>query len=581
MPGHARCFTDYWPDTMLKGYPNYVDVTNPKTIENLKKLLDEMIPLFDGPDIHIGTDEYRVGDRPDLHEAFRKFINTMNAHIRSKGKNCRIWSGFEHMKGTTEIDPTVIIDMWETDDAMGQIDKGHKIINSNHGRTYIVPGARYYGISRQGIYQTWEPYMVSGDPAKNPAKDNPNLLGGKLNVWCDHGPTGYTQQEIAGLTLPGLQAFAEKLWGTKGSASYADFTERIATTMPIPGVTVLDRIPSSGADGVVLDLPGEQTLASADAVIPLPLAKADRADLEYPWTLSLDVFPTTASTTRGVILSSDLAEICAGSNTGAKQEIVTKFADGTERRGSIDTTGVGTVRAAGARVGKDAFSTYLAHDVSKFSGRVLPLDRWTHISVVGSEGRNVIYIDGEKVFESNNQMLCPLRQLGSTTGNSFIGKLRKIKVVNRALTPKEIGRAAGLDIPDNLAAGAKVTATASDSDHGFTPEKIADEDPATRWSSGPTSAEQSVTLDLQQPVVFNTVAIAWETAVPTTYRVEISEDGEQWKQVFTGEAAPGKTVAVFPAVTAKHVRIAMSKPETGWGYSIYEIEVMNAKAKAK
>lgn len=581
MPGHARCFTDYWPDTMLKGYPNYVDVTNPKTIENLKKLLDEMIPLFDGPDIHIGTDEYRVGDRPDLHEAFRQFINTMNAHIRSKGKNCRIWSGFEHMKGTTQIDLTVIIDMWETDDAKGQIALGHSIINSNHGRTYIVPGCHYYGISRSGIYQSWEPWMVSGDKSKNPAKGDPKLLGGKLNVWSDHGPTGYDQQEIADLTLPGLQAFAEKLWGTKGSPTYEDFTKRVALTMPIPGVTVLDRLPATGANGVVLDLPGEQVLASADATIPLPLAKAERADLEYPWTLSMEVYPTAASTTRGVLLSSDLAEICAGSNTGEKKEVVTEFADGTKRRGGIDTTGLGTVRAAGARVGKDPFSTYLAHDVSKFSGHVLQPNRWTHISIVGSEGRNTIYIDGEKVFETNNQMLCPLRQLGSTTGNSFIGKLRKIKVVNRALTPKEIGRAAGLDIPDNLAAHANATATASDSEHGFTPGNLTDESPATRWSSGPTSADQSVTLDLGKQVDFNTVAITWETAVPTTYRVEASDDGEKWWPIFSGEQlVPRKSTTPFPANKARYLRVTMASPTTAWGYSIYEIEVMNAKQPA-
>jgi len=386
MPGHARCFTNYWPETMLKGYPNYVDVTNPKTIENLKRLLDEMIPLFDAPDIHIGTDEYRVGDRPDLHEAFRRFINTMNAHVRSRGKNCRIWSGFEHMKGSTAIDPTVIIDMWETDDAKGQIAKGHQVINSNHGRTYIVPGCHYYGISCPAIYQGWEPWMVSGDNAKNPAPDDPGLLGGKLHVWCDQGPTGYTHQEIAALTLPGIHAFAEKLWGTKGSVDYPEFTRRTAVTLPVPAVVVLDRLPAKDAGGVVLDLPGEQTLADATSLIPLPMASAERGDLESPWTLSVEVFPTAASANRGVILSSDLAEICGGSQAGGTTEVVTEFADGTKRRGSINTVGVGAVRAAGALQGGDPFSAYLAHDVSRFSGRTLEPNQWSALCVVGTAG---------------------------------------------------------------------------------------------------------------------------------------------------------------------------------------------------
>jgi hexosaminidase len=207
MPGHARAFTDYWPDLLIPGESkSYLDVTNPKTIERMKALLDELIPVFDAPDFHIGTDEYRIGGSPErkteLHEAFRKFINTMNAHIRSKGKNTRIWSGFEHMKGTTDIEGTVIIDMWETDDAKGQIARGHAVINSNHGRTYIVPGAHYYGVSNPGIYNSWEPWMVSGDATKNPTPDDPKLLGGKLHVWNDQGPTGYTQTEIAWLTRP-------------------------------------------------------------------------------------------------------------------------------------------------------------------------------------------------------------------------------------------------------------------------------------------------------------------------------------------------------------------------------------------
>ena len=92
MPGHSRVFTDYWPDLRLAhNSPSYLDVTNPQTIVRLKKLLDEMIPLFDAPDFHIGTDEYRVGgsveEQTRLHEAFRGFINTMNAHIRATARH--------------------------------------------------------------------------------------------------------------------------------------------------------------------------------------------------------------------------------------------------------------------------------------------------------------------------------------------------------------------------------------------------------------------------------------------------------------------------------------------------------------
>ncbi|RYD64600.1 MAG: hypothetical protein EOP83_09345 [Verrucomicrobiaceae bacterium] len=581
MPGHARCFTNYWPEITLKGYPDYMDVTNPKSIELMKKLLDEMIPLFDAPDFHIGTDEYRVsGPRKDeLHEGFRQFINTMNAHVRSRGKNCRIWSGFEHMGGTTQIDPTVIIDMWETDDAKGQIEKGHSIINSNHGRTYLVPGAHYYGISRSGIYQGWEPWMVSGDMTKNPTKDEPKLLGGKLHVWFDQGPTGWTLTEVGENTLTGIHAFSEKLWGTKGSPDYKAFTERTAKTLPVPAVTLLDRI-GGGKNGVLLDLPHEVTLKNESSVIPLPLAKAERADLEWPWTLTMEVRRTADTKGRGVILSSDLAEICA--NYSRQEEISVTDPNGQTSKKKLSFQGVSTLRAAGIREGDGTpGKSRVAHDTAKSSGKLLPLNQWVSLTVVGEPDRNSIWLNGEKIAESPNQLVCPLRQLGGGAGESFIGSIRKLRVVNRVLTPKEIGRVAGLDIPDNLATGAKASATVSDTAYGFTPELAIDDDPKSRWSSGPTQAPQSLALDLGKAVAFNTVAIDWEAAVPGEYEIEVSNDGNAWKSVFTGEAKPGRTIASFSNTTARHVRLAMSKPRTQWGYSIHNVEVLSMKTSGK
>jgi hypothetical protein len=203
------------------------------------------------------------------------------------------------------------------------------------------------------------------------------------------------------------------------------------------------------------------------------------------------------------------------------------------------------------------------------------------LTVVGEPGRNTMWLNGEKIGESGNQLVCPLRQLGGGAGESFVGSIRKLRVINRVLTPKEIGRAAGLDIPDNQAAKAKVTATASDTAHAFTPELATDEDPKSRWSSGPTQAPQSLAIDLGRNATFNTVAIDWENATPGEYHVEVSADGEKWKDVFTGKAEPGRTTARFANATGRHVRIVMSKPTTGWGYSIHEVEVLAMKAPAK
>ncbi|MFD0894407.1 family 20 glycosylhydrolase [Luteolibacter ambystomatis] len=580
MPGHSRCFTNFWPDLALPGKPDYMDVTNPKTVERMKELLDEMIPLFDAPDFHIGTDEYRVEGskerKAELHEAFRKFINTMNAHVRSRGKNMRIWSGFENMGGTTAIDPSITIDMWETNDAKSQIAAGHKVINSSDGTTYIVPGAHYYGVSNGGVYQNWQPWRISGDPSKNPGEGDPGLLGGKLHVWNDQGPTGYTMTEIASLTFPSIQAFSEKMWGTKGSTSYAAFQKRAALIAPVPGVQVFDRIPAKGPEGLVLDLPGERTLDSVDARQPLAFQGRARADLEYPWTLTMEIRKTADTERRGVILSSGLAEICADYSRTENRK--SKGTDDKEITTKETLKGIGIVRAAGTP-GADPASSFIVGDVSRVYGPSPAKDKWVKVAVVGDERKTTVFLDGVKVGESNNQMLCPLALLGSPNGNSFVGTVRNLKVFNRACSAKEIGRAAGLDMPDNLAAGAAVSASVSDDEHDFTPDKAVDGSSSSRWSSGPTGSSQWLAVDLGSGKEFNAIDIAWEAARPGQAEVEVSQDGKDWKPVAAAHVEGDRTRIGFQAVQARHVRIVMKEPVTSWGYSIFELEVMKRTGK--
>ena len=438
MPGHARCLLNYWPEL---GNPKLnassLDVSNPKTAATMKALLEEMIPLFDAPDFHIGTDEYRMAgltkeEREKFGEDFRKFINEMNAFVRSKGKNCRIWSGFEQMPGTTLPDPTVVVDMWVTRDAKALIDQGHKVINSSDASTYLVPGAHYYGVSNAGAYDSWEPWRIGGDAARNPSKDDPHLLGGKLHIWMDQGPAGYTMAEIADAAFPSLQVFAEKLWGTKGSSKFVEFQQCATRTAPVPGVAVFDRMTVADKDGLALDIAGEQSLSDTNATLALPLATAPRADLECPWTLTMDIRKTAETGQRGVILSSDLVEIC--SDFSRDEEKTTKGADGKETKTKVTRHGVGLVRAAGA-FGKDPLDSIKSDQTSRVYSEPLPLDKWVTLTVVGQRGKTVVYLDGKKTGESNNQMVCPLRWLGSQTGHSFVGQIRNLKVYDREISP--------------------------------------------------------------------------------------------------------------------------------------------------
>lgn len=71
-----------------------------------------------------------------------------------------------------------------------------------------------------------------------------------------------------------------------------------------------------------------KTLKSAEEVIDLPWAIAPQADLEFPWILEMEGMKTAETGNRGVILSSDLVEICSDfSLTGTTK---TKGPDGKD-----------------------------------------------------------------------------------------------------------------------------------------------------------------------------------------------------------------------------------------------------------
>ncbi len=175
-------------------------------------------------------------------------------------------------------------------------------------------------------------------------------------------------------------------------------------------------------------------------------------------------------------------------------------------------------------------------------------------------------------------MLCPLATLGSRTSHSLVGSVKDLSVYDRAASREEIARTISLDIPDNLAAHCPVTASVSDAANGFTPEKMTDEDAQTRWSSGVTNAEQWAVIDLGKVQNINSVAIRWETAFPREYRIAVSSDGRDWKEVFTGAGQAGLTEASFASVPARQIKILMTKPATSWGYSIFETEAYFRKA---
>ncbi|GAA5494875.1 hypothetical protein Rhal01_01040 [Rubritalea halochordaticola] len=430
-PGHSLAFTAYRPDLAHPGIDRegfglaYLDIRSEESRRFIEKLFDEVAPLFDSKEFHIGTDEYRLNlikdkkERDALGEDFRLYINHFNKYLKEKhGKTVRIWSGYEHMPGTTEPEKDVIIDMWVTGDAKNKTKAGYKVINSSHNFTYIVPGAPYYGVNNPGIYENWTPLKFMNKPEGILEEGEKNLLGAKLHVWNDFGPTGYTWNEIARLSVPSMAAFGEKMWGVKGAENYGEFVKYADSLAgAAPAVKLLSR--DAGEKDLVWSLEKQQEMIGNSSVN----VDAASQNLEYPWTASFTVTRKNDIAGDELLISSSLAAFYLD----LTHEFKTKQGVETKR-------GVACVRANQAP-GFDALGSYRP-DVIVFPYEV-PLHQKVTLTFVGEHRKTSLYVDGKLVSSVNTQMVCPLGQIGADQlPRGFHGTLHGVKISSKTGSQK-------------------------------------------------------------------------------------------------------------------------------------------------
>jgi hypothetical protein len=123
---------------------------------------------------------------------------------------------------------------------------------------------------------------------------------------------------------------------------------------------------------------------------------------------------------------------------------------------------------------------------------------------------------------------------------------------------------------DDLAASAPVTV--SSTQNGNLGSSLTDGTTATRWESQ-TSDPQTATVDLGSSTTVGRVVIDWEAASAKSFQVLLSTDGSTWNPVYSTTAGPGGTQAIaFAPTSARYIRLNMTQRNTGWAYSIYELE---------
>lgn len=107
------------------------------------------------------------------------------------------------------------------------------------------------------------------------------------------------------------------------------------------------------------------------------------------------------------------------------------------------------------------------------------------------------------------------------------------------------------------------------------PMAPADGDMLTRWSSDYIEGDQWIYFDLGEERVVNNVIIRWERAHAVEYKIQVSNDADEWKDVYHETQGAGGTMeASFPAVKCRYVKIlGLKRVNEDWGISIWEVEI--------
>jgi hexosaminidase len=268
MPGHASAAIAAYPE--LSSFPDedtgfpaktpwngptkgkqvqqtfgvFPDVFSPseKTFSFLQDVIDEIIPLFPAPYIHVGGDEspkdnwkrsefaqqlIKEKGLKDEHELQSYFVQRMEKYINSKGKKIIGWD--EILEGGLAPNATVMSWRGEAGGIEAAKQKHNVIMTPS---TYVYFD---YAQSKPEDSLTIGGYLpiktVYGyDPV--PAQLNPDehkfILGAQANLWTEYVANG---NKLEYMIFPRMTALSEVLWSKKDGRNWEEFEPRLKTQL--------------------------------------------------------------------------------------------------------------------------------------------------------------------------------------------------------------------------------------------------------------------------------------------------------------------------------------------------------------
>lgn len=434
VPAHSLAFSKAFPQIASKEFgKDHLDIKNPETysiIENVfKEYLEGKNPVFRFKEVHIGTDEY---DKKEA-EPFRKFTDHFIKYVQSFGKEVRIWGALTHASGNTPVTSKgVTMNAWyngyANPIAMKQL--GYPLISTPDGLLYIVPAAGYYYdyLDLKSLYNTWEPVVIGDVIFK---MGDPFIRGGMFAVWNDVAKNGITAQDITDRVFPAIQVLSEKMWsGKDATVNFNDFVRSAKLTNEGPGLNLRGIISSKDSLVVNFAMKGHDAIKKGPhtnyisdggrKVLHLKNSKSyvklPYDEIGYNYTVTFKINPSENNAANAVIFQSSHA--------------VVKLKQGK------------TANLGFSHEGKD-------YDF----GVAIPQNVWSTIAISGDNNSTTLYLNGELVKKLTREKIAtgykndsiwvmktlffPLSIIGDSN-NSFIGKMKDLKVFNQILSEKQI-----------------------------------------------------------------------------------------------------------------------------------------------
>ncbi len=239
VPAHSLAFSHYKPELGSKEYGmDHLNLSHPEVYSFVdalfKEYLDGENPVFRGPRVHIGTDEYS-NKKKEVVEQFR---------AEGFGKQACVWGALTHAAGETPVkSDNVIMYAWYNGFAnpKDMVQQGYNLISIPDGLTYIVPLAGYYWdyLNTERLYKQWTPAHVADVVFE---EKDPAIIGGMFAVWNDIVGNGISVKDIHHRIFPALQTIAVKTWNIAPAFSYTEFETKRQKLSEAPDVNQLGRI---------------------------------------------------------------------------------------------------------------------------------------------------------------------------------------------------------------------------------------------------------------------------------------------------------------------------------------------------